>query len=158
MPHQDHALSNGIYKSSHLLEVTQWLLSEVKFHRKLHASCSWTFRTLVMTALFWSWSSERTLAERFSCAQRLTKHLDRMKTRTTSSQAFLEILRRHTDYLKAQLLDAFRCTCNPLIRTGRRLDLFCWGLMAQTSPFLALKAINPRLRPMARASIRNASE
>lgn len=108
MSHQDHAFSSGNHKSSHLLEVTQWLLSEVEFHRKLHVGCSWTYRTLVMTALFWAWSREKTMTERFSCAQRLTSHLDSTKTRPTSSQAFLEMLRRHTDYFKDLLLDAFR--------------------------------------------------
>lgn len=86
----------------------QWLLSDIIFTKKLHAKCSWTFRTLVMTAVFWALSRETSLSERFSCAQRLTQHLDSSKTRATSQQAFLEMLRRHTDYLKEQLMQAFR--------------------------------------------------
>lgn len=108
MSHQDRVSLSCNYKSSHLLAVTQWLLSGVEFEKKLHVNCSWTFRTLVMAALFWAWTREKTLGERFSCAQRLTIHLDSTKTRTTSSQAFLEMLRSHTDYLRDLLLDGFR--------------------------------------------------
>ena len=108
MPHQDQACHSSENKSTHLLEVTQWLLSGMIFSKTLHVNCSWTFRSLVMTALFWAWSGESTMAERFSCSQRLTLHLDKSKTKRTSSQAFLEMLRRHTDYLKGLLLDAFR--------------------------------------------------
>jgi len=108
MPHQDQNCQCSNIKSTHLLEVTQWLLSGIIFSKPLHVNCSWTFRTLVMTALFWAWSRESTMAERFSCAQRLTCHLDESKKISTSSQAFLEILRRHTVYLKGLLLDAFR--------------------------------------------------
>lgn len=108
MSHQDLVSPNGSHKSSHLLEVMQWLLSGTRFDRELHVRCSWTFRTLVMTALFWGWSREKTAGERFSCAQRLTMDLDSTKEKATSSQAFMEILRSHTSYLAARLLDEFR--------------------------------------------------
>ena len=108
MSHQDQACSFSKFKSSHLLEVTQWLLSEIVFSKKLHMNCSWTFRTLAMTALFWSWSREATMTERFECSQRLTHHLDSARKKFTSPQAFMEVLRRHTDYLRGQLLSAFR--------------------------------------------------
>ncbi|MEL7496714.1 MAG: IS4 family transposase [Planctomycetota bacterium] len=48
------------------------------------------------------------MTERFACAQRLTQHLQGSKKQTTSRQGFLEILRRHTSYLKQQLLFSFR--------------------------------------------------
>lgn len=107
MSHQDQVRASA-FKSSELLKVMQWVLHGIVFEKKLHMNCSWTFRTLVMTALFWAWSREATMTERFACSQRLTRHLDKSKKKTTSSQAFLEMLRRHTDYLKALLLGAFR--------------------------------------------------
>jgi len=109
MSHQDSVGCEAKFKSQHLREVTQWLLSEIVFTKQLHMNCSWTFQTLAMTALFWAWSREATMTERFSCGQRLTKHLQpSVKKTTTSPQAFMEILRRHTDYLRRQLLVAFR--------------------------------------------------
>ena len=108
MPHQDQACSFSNDKSSHLLDVTQWLFSGIVFSKKLHVKCSWSFGTLAMTALFWSWSRESTATERFLCAQRLTCHLQTAPKKATSPQAFMEILRRHTTYLVEILLSAFR--------------------------------------------------
>lgn len=106
MSHQDHDFSKD--KSSHLLEVTQWLLSGIVFTKKLHMNCSWTFSSVAMTAIFWSWSRESTATERFVCAQRLTRHLQTDSGKATSPQAFMEFLRRHTAYLLEQLLVVFR--------------------------------------------------
>lgn len=109
MSHQDQACSQSNFQSSHLLKVVQWLFDEIVFTNKLHMNCTWTFRSLAMTALFWAWSGERTMTERFSCAQRLCQHLQSSeKKETTSLQAFMEILHRHTDYLREILLQAFR--------------------------------------------------
>lgn len=108
MSHQGNGSAEGVFKSAELVEAVQWLLTDIVFGKSLHRKCSWTFRSLVMTALFWAWSPEPTAKERFSCAQRLTCHLDKSKKRRTSFQAFMEILRRHTAYVKGLLLDAFR--------------------------------------------------
>lgn len=104
MSHQD----KNVTKSSHLRHVMQWLLRDISWDKKLHASCSWTFRWLVTTSLLWAWSAEDTQGERFVCAQRITLHLQPQKKKQTSVQAFMEILRRHTPYLRRQLLQACR--------------------------------------------------
>lgn len=108
MLHQDDEFKSTDDKSSHLLEVLQWLLSEISFAKPLHAQCSWTFNSLAMTALLWAWSVEATMSERIGCAQRLTQHLQRSQKRTTSRQSFMEILVRHSSYLKQQLIECFR--------------------------------------------------
>ena len=95
-------------KSSHLRHVTQWLLQRMIWDRSLHAKCTWTFRWLVSTALLWAWSSEQTLKERFDCAQRITIRLQSNEKIRTSMQAFVEILSRHTTYLRGKLLQACR--------------------------------------------------
>lgn len=80
----------------------------IQWDRPLHTSCTWTFRWLAVTALFWAWSSENTLKERLFCAQRLTIWLQTLKKKTTSFQAFIEILKRHTGYISDKLLQACR--------------------------------------------------
>lgn len=105
MPHQDSRTN-----SSYLAEALQWLFKGIRFQRKLRTDCSWTFVWLVKAALLWAWSNERKLTQRFACAQRLTIHLQQEPARktTTSWQAFAEILRRHTAYLREVLTTAFR--------------------------------------------------
>ena len=109
MSHQDQVVSRSCLESAHLSKVMQWLLGDFEFEKELHSSCSWSLRSLAMTALFWAWSRESTMVERFSCAQRLTIHL-RQKSinRSTSFQAYMELLRRHTGYLLTNLLAGFR--------------------------------------------------
>ena len=103
MSHQDKRV-----KSAHLRQAVQWLMRGVQWNRPLHASCTWTFHWLAVTALFWAWSSENTLGERLFCAQRLTIWLQKLKKKMTSFQAFIEILERHTAYISDVLLQACR--------------------------------------------------
>lgn len=103
MSHQDTRT-----KSAHLSHVTQWLLRGINWDKQLHCNCSWTFRWLASTALLWAWSSEETLKERFDCAQRITIWLQSAKKARTSMQAFVEILCRHTAYIRSKLLQVCR--------------------------------------------------
>ena len=103
MSHQD-----TITKSSHLRHVTQWLLQGIVWDQPLHARCTWTFKWLASTALLWAWSSEQTLRERFDCSQRITIWLQSNKKAKTSMQAFVEVLCRHTAYLRTKLLQVCR--------------------------------------------------
>lgn len=105
MVHQDYRMN-----SAYLADAMQWLFpASMRFDRKLRDDCSWTFQWLIRTALLWAWSAETKMADRFDCAQRLVMHLqgDQAKTKT-SWQAFAEILRRHTEYLRAILTAALR--------------------------------------------------
>ena len=96
MLHQDSRTN-----SAYIDEALQWLFKGIRFDRKLRKGCTWTFAWLTKTALLWSWSSETKLTERFACAQRLTRHLQNEDAKIESSwQAFAEILRRHTQYLR----------------------------------------------------------
>ena len=108
MLHQGIEFKSSNDQSSHLLQVMQWLLHGIVFSKQLHRKSSWSFETLTMTALFWAWSAENTMTERIACAQRLTQHLMPSKKQTISRQGYMEILRRHTAYLKQQLLVGFR--------------------------------------------------
>ncbi len=107
MSHQDrHA--RGVRTNSHDLRTAlQWLLTGVdgsglRFRR----DCSWTMTSLIQTALFWAWSDEATLGERFACAQRLSCHLQEKVP--TSYQAFLKMLRRWTGDLVLLVQGALR--------------------------------------------------
>jgi len=96
MPHQDSRTN-----SAYLADALQWLFQGIRFERQLRGDCSWTFLWLSKTALLWAWSAETKLTERFACAQRLTTHLQGDEAKNnTSWQAFAEILRRHTSYLR----------------------------------------------------------
>ncbi len=128
MLHQDHELKALNDRSSSLLEVVQWVLQEIVFSKKLHVNCSWTFSSLTTTALFWSWSFERTMTERISCAQRLTRHLQGSKVPTTSRQGFMEIVGRHTAYLKRQLLTSFRLHMSSLSSHWKTFGFVIFGV------------------------------
>lgn len=96
--------------SAYLDEALQWLFpGSMRFDKELRGDCSWTFLTLIKTALLWAWSVEQKMTERFHCAQRLVIHLqaDQAK-RATSWQSFAEMLRRHTDYLRGILITRLR--------------------------------------------------
>lgn len=101
MSHQDRKT-----KSAHLRRVMQWLLGGMTWDKPLHCSCTWTFSQLVSAALLWAWSPEDSLKERFAVAQRLTSWLASNGKKKTSMQAFVEILSRHTSYLRTKLLQA----------------------------------------------------
>jgi hypothetical protein len=96
--------------SAYLGEALQWLFpASLRFDRELRDDCSWTFLSLIKTAMLWAWSVEEKMTERFNCAQRLIIHLqaDQAK-RATSWQSFAEMLRRHTDYLRGILTQFLR--------------------------------------------------
>jgi hypothetical protein len=96
--------------SAYLGEALQWLFpASMRFDRKLRDECSWTFLSLIKTALLWAWSAEEKMADRFNCAQRLVIHLQGDKAKNaTSWQAFAEMLRRHTGHLREVLTQTLR--------------------------------------------------
>lgn len=105
MLHQDSRKN-----SAYLSEALQWLLPKsMRFDKELRSDCSWTFAWLIKMALLWAWSAEQKMTQRFTCAQRLVMHLqaDQAKV-STSWQAFAELLRRHTDYLRNIMISTLR--------------------------------------------------
>ena len=75
MSHQDHETSvRSCFNHEVLRDAVDWLLKPgcfgtVGFRR----DCSWTPRTLVTAVLFWAWSEEPTLKDRFISARKLTQ-------------------------------------------------------------------------------------
>ena len=105
MVHQDSQKNSAC-----LGKALQWLFpTSMKFDRKLREDCSWTFLWLIKTALLWAWSVEQKMTERFHCAQRLVIHLQADQSKKpTSWQAFTELLRRQTDYLRGIVMERLR--------------------------------------------------
>lgn len=77
------------------------------------ASCSWSATTLIATALFWAWSDEDTLTERFRVARRITTRCFFLQQELSAAyQPFMRMLVRWSGRLQAlfvaQLHDAMR--------------------------------------------------
>jgi hypothetical protein len=110
MSHQDQHAMSVRRNSGDLLQVVQWLFRKVDWSPiRFRDDCSWTPRWLAAAALFWAWSDESTLKERFFCAQRLVMHLQPDDAKAaTSYQAFLKLLCRWTSSLVRVLQEAFR--------------------------------------------------
>ena len=71
--------------------------------------CRWSVRGLVMAALIWAWSSNKTLTGRFARALRIVRRLGRgFAPAKASYQGFLELLVRWTSKLRPCLMLALR--------------------------------------------------
>lgn len=90
------------------------LLSPAVFAQvQFAADCSWTPLTLVATILFWVWSDEPTLVDRFSFARKVTMiAFKSQSTLSTAYQPFMRMLRRWssqllsivTEYLRSSMM------------------------------------------------------
>jgi hypothetical protein len=71
--------------------------------------CSWTPMTLACAALLWAWSDERTLTDRFRIGRKIISYLfGKQHEAAESYQAFVKMLRKWTDPLRAAIEPAFR--------------------------------------------------
>ena len=111
MPHQDKGRDSlPAYNHQALQESVDWILSgatlsSVAFRKE----CRWSPRSLIATALFWVWSDEKTLKERFVAARKIAQRaLHLSKAPASSYQAFTKMLRRWTAPLVVLLALAFR--------------------------------------------------
>lgn len=102
MSHQDHETSvRSCFNHEVLRDAVDWLLKPgcfgtVGFRR----DCSWTPRTLVTAVLFWAWSEEPTLKDRFISARKLTQKVYQRQSEPGGSyQAFLKLLGRWSGVL-----------------------------------------------------------
>lgn len=111
MPHQDkgcHRASDTNHQA--LRRALDWLvagvvLSGVWFRR----DSTWSPRGLMVTALLWAWSDEKTLGARFVVARKIAQRAWRgTRLPATSYQAFTKILRRWTASLRDALVSALR--------------------------------------------------
>jgi hypothetical protein len=111
MSHRDQECRNpsGGY-AQELSKALEWLLADIHWTSiRLRRDCGWTARGLVAAALLWAWSGEATLLERWEHALQAVQSLwRRAAPRTASYQAFLKLLVRWTDPLRAELVSALQ--------------------------------------------------
>jgi len=73
--------------------------------------CTWTPQTLSAASLFWTWSDECTLTDRFSTARTLTKSILKVpETLSSAYQPFMRMQHRWSDDLTRALTASFRQT------------------------------------------------
>ncbi len=111
MAHQDHGRKSLLWAHAHdLRDVLQWLLKGVTFNGiALRGDCTWTPQCLVCAALLWAWSDEITLVERFSTARKIIMDCFGDQAQPAGSyQAFIKLLGKWTEPLRALLAPAFR--------------------------------------------------
>ena len=111
MSHQDNARDSGsAYNHQELRRAIDWLLREAAFSgANFRDDSSWTPLRLVATALFWAWSDEKTLGDRFETARKIVLRAWRLPHPLAGSyQAFTKMLRRWTPVLLPSVQELFR--------------------------------------------------
>src|SRR5664279_5916815 len=111
MSHQDtdcHTASVPHHQA--LKQALDWLLHSVPLSDvNFRDECTWTPKNLIITAVLWAWSDERSLTERFFLARKVTMAMAPLfKVPATSYQAFLKMLKTWTVTLTVALVAAFR--------------------------------------------------
>ena len=111
MPHQDRGSDSlQAYNHQALRESVDWLLtgttlSSIAFREE----CRWSPRSLIAAALFWTWSDEKALTDRFATARKIAQRaLHLSKAPASSYQAFMKMLRRWTAPLVVLLASGLR--------------------------------------------------
>lgn len=93
MSHRDRdgLIASGGYVQE-LSAAVHWLLSGVEWKGiALRRDCGWAVRGLVTAALFWAWSSEAALMERFDRARQVARRLcGKGPPQSSSYQAFIK--------------------------------------------------------------------
>lgn len=111
MSHQDRVRKIAECSHAHDLYATlQWLLTNVSLADiTFRQGCTWTPMTFACAALLWAWSDEKTLVDRFQIARKIITYLfGKQHEAAESYQAFVKMLRKWTDPLRAALAPAFR--------------------------------------------------
>jgi hypothetical protein len=111
VPHQDKGRDSlPAYNHQALRESLDWLLSKVTLSSvEFRKDCRWSVRSLIVTALLWVWSDEKTLTDRFATARKIVQRVLHLSEEPASSyQAFTKMLRRWTAPLLLLLASAFR--------------------------------------------------
>ena len=111
MAHQDQG--RGGSRCSHacgLYGALRWLMVGVSLSGiGVRPDCTWTPEMMVLAALFWAWSDERTLIERFTIARKIIIYrYGGQQEPAGSYQAFIKLLRKWTEPLRQTLSTAFR--------------------------------------------------
>ncbi len=122
MSHQDHGSIDKIRCcASSLRCAIDWLVSDDAFEGIMFRDdCSWNPLRLAVAALFWVWSDEATLTDRFAAARKITQKAFRIQGEFASSyQAFMKMLLRWTNTLIAVLVPKLRCRMRAKFRRYR---------------------------------------
>jgi hypothetical protein len=111
MSHQDTVGHTGSAAHHQALKRTlDWLLASAKLSDlTFRGDCSWTPRGLIVMAILWAWSDEKTLTKRFSHARKVVIAMGILaRIPAATYQAFLKILTTWTAVLAMTLFDALR--------------------------------------------------
>jgi hypothetical protein len=111
MAHQDQGRKSAQgLNAQDLHQALRWLVMGIGFASiALRADCTWTPQSLAFAALLWSWSDEKTLTERFTISRKIIRLvLGEQQEPAGSYQAFIKLLRKWTDPLRALLVTEFR--------------------------------------------------
>ncbi len=93
-----------------LKQSLDWLLVSARLSNlTFRGECSWTPKGLIVMAILWAWSDEKSLTKRFSHARKVVIAMD-ILTRVPAAtyQAFLKMLTTWTVVLATVLFDALR--------------------------------------------------
>ncbi|HEY0557857.1 MAG TPA: IS4 family transposase [Thermoanaerobaculia bacterium] len=111
MSHQDQGSHTpSVPHHQALKQALDWLLvpavlSNITFRN----DCTWTPRSLIVTALLWAWSDEKALTDRFFSARKIVVRMFHLTQRPAATyQAFLKMLKTWTVALALTLVTAFR--------------------------------------------------
>ncbi len=111
MSHQDKGCDIRLaYNHQALKRALDSLLAGVSFAgAAFRGDCTWTPRLLVLTALLWAWSDEKTLKSRFAAARKIAWRMCPWLDEPAGSyQAFTKVLRRWTETLVAAVQAVLR--------------------------------------------------
>jgi hypothetical protein len=108
MPHQDQGRLAGAGAPA-VAEALRWLLAPGVFGSlSFRRDCRFTPASLVQAALVWAWSGETALTDRFVTARQTIARIGGGQAESVSYQAFIKLLRRHSNLLLFALLSALQ--------------------------------------------------
>ncbi len=110
MSHQGRSRAKPVCNADTLSRCVRKLLPPGATRRLAFATtCTWSTTTLIATALFWAWSDEETLTERFQMARKITMKCFRVQQELSAAyQPFMRMLVRWSDALQDILLQRLR--------------------------------------------------
>jgi hypothetical protein len=119
MSHQDQGRNTASpYNHQALKQALDWLLTgAVLSGIKFREDSTWSPFRLIVTALLWAWSDEKTLKDRFFTARKVARRAWGWRQEpATSYQAFTKMLRKWTAPLLLVLTVAFRARMQEALR------------------------------------------
>jgi hypothetical protein len=110
MSHRDSVPARPQLNADLLKVAVQWLMHGVVWTSiRWRRDCTWSVQLLAVAALFWAWTDEATLGERFTTARKIAMFLFPPQGKVAGSyQAFIKLLVRWTASLVALLQQALR--------------------------------------------------